>query len=46
MKTFKQWLLVERKVELVTCTKKMVEIPKGKSEKEFLAKRFVKGSKK
>ena len=45
MKTFKEWLLVEKKVEIVTCTKKLVKIPKGENEKDFLAKKFVKGSK-
>lgn len=45
MKTFKEWLLVEKKVEVVTCTKKVVKIPKDKNEKEFLMKKFVKGSK-
>lgn len=46
MKTFKEWLLVEKKVEIETCTKKVVEIPKGEDEKEYLTKKFVKDSKK
>ena len=46
MKTFKEWLLVEKKVDIETCTKKVVEIPKGEDEKEYLTKKFVKGSKK
>lgn len=46
MKTFTEWLLVEKKVEIETCSKKVVQIPKGEDEKDFLAKRFVKNSKK
>lgn len=46
MQTFTEWLLSEKKVELVTCTKKMVKIPKGENEKEFLTSKFANESKK
>jgi hypothetical protein len=32
MKTFTEWLLAEKKVVLNTCTNKVVNIPKGKSQ--------------
>lgn len=46
MKTFTEWLLAEKKVVLNTCTNKVVNIPKGKSEKKYLAKLFAKKSEK
>lgn len=42
---FAEWLLQEKKVELHTCTKSIVNVPKGKNEKEFLAKLFAKRKK-
>lgn len=46
MKKFIDWVLSEKEVVLRTCKSKVVNVPKGKNEKDYVLNLFLKGSKK